>query len=59
MIPGYEGCYAVSDDGRVKSLDRTVEAAPTRRTRAYTKVVKGRILSTRTYPPVARVAVGP
>jgi HNH endonuclease/NUMOD4 motif len=27
-IPGYEGCYQVSDDGQVKSLARRIKSAP-------------------------------
>jgi hypothetical protein len=39
-IPGYEGLYAVSDLGRIRSLDRVI----TRRTDGRTQKVKGRVL---------------
>lgn len=40
-IPGYEGYYEVSDHGRVRSLDRVVNAGP----RAKRRKATGRILS--------------
>ena len=48
-IPGWEGCYEVSDDGQVRSLARTVGAR-----RRGTRLIEGRILrpSTARYPVV-------
>lgn len=37
-IPGWEGCYEVSDDGQVRSLDRRV------RSRSGTRLVRGQAL---------------
>src|SRR5665213_1183304 len=41
-IPGYEGSYQVSDLGRVKSLDRTIESPGSKR--GYPKEVKSQAL---------------
>lgn len=39
-VPGYEGYYQVSDQGRIRSLDRTV-----RDSRTGSKTISGRILA--------------
>lgn len=41
-VPGFEGCYEVSDDGRVRSLDRRV------RTATGTRLVQGQQILCRT-----------
>ena len=47
-IPGYEGAYEVSDEGRVRSLDRAVRRVnPSGR--VTTKAVTGKVLSPRLY----------
>lgn len=42
-IPYYEGKYQVSDQGRVRSLDRTVMCSP-KSSKTFRRLVKGRIL---------------
>jgi hypothetical protein len=45
-VPGYEGMYDVSDQGRVRSLDRTILCRPNKANGApYMMSVKGKILS--------------
>lgn len=48
-IAGFEGAYEVSDLGRVRSLDRSVECA-TKLGNRQIKVLKGRILSAKPLP---------
>jgi hypothetical protein len=45
-IPGYEGWYAVSDLGRIKSLTRTIEQQ-SRTGKVYSRVMKEKILAPR------------
>lgn len=42
-VPGHEGAYEVSDQGRVRSLDRPLTQAGRNGT-IYTKLVRGRLL---------------
>jgi hypothetical protein len=42
-VPGYEGRYEVSDQGRVRSLDREIEQL-SRQGNAYKKMVRGIVL---------------
>lgn len=44
-VPGYEGYYEVSDQGRVRSLDRVIEYADGRKTRTLGKNLKPHTLS--------------
>lgn len=47
-IPGYEGLYEVSDQGRVRSLDRVVEQLG--RWGIYKRLFRGRVLATSPHP---------
>lgn len=44
-IPGYEGIYQASDQGRVRSLDREIKHA-----RFGTQKMKGKVMSTKLHP---------
>ena len=43
-IPGYEGSYQASTCGQIRSVTRDVVYAASRKARAYTKRVEGRVL---------------
>jgi hypothetical protein len=45
-LPGYEGKYQVSDQGRVRSMDREV-ICKSRDCKSYTKRLKGKLLTPR------------
>lgn len=44
-IPGYEGAYEASDDGQIRSVDRTVDGPG-----GFPKRVKGAVLAQSTHP---------
>ena len=57
-ISGYEGFYAVSNLGRVKSLPRQIEVAPSPRSaKGYTRKITSRILKIVPVGPASRSAV--
>ena len=43
-IPGYEGRYQASTEGRIRSVDHDVTCVPRDGKRAYTKRMKGQVL---------------
>jgi DNA-binding transcriptional regulator YiaG len=43
-VPGFEGAYEVSDQGRVRSLDRVVTVSPNRWGGVSRKSIRGRVL---------------
>ena len=56
-IPGYEGRYQVSDEGRVRSLDRVVRGV-SKTGREYQRKVRGTILRPRLHD-MSAVAIRP
>lgn len=44
-VPGFEGLYEVSDKGRVRSLDRTIQKCVSRNGRVAQLRLRGRVLS--------------
>lgn len=57
-IPGYEGSYQVSDQGRVRSVDRVQGAKNPRTNRRHTRTYRGKLLRSATTPCGECVVLG-